>query len=870
MLVLRRVIVALPVCWIAMSTYAELPSLSADETVDRSPSPQQSVPAASPPRVYKSQIEPHWFADGDQFWYRNQLAGQQSEYWVVDAVNAARRKAFDHARLAALLRAQGVEAAAERLPIQLLRISKDGLQIDFLSDKKRWRFDQSKDSLEPMDPASTSSEEFPSLTLLQEIPRVSGAAGEETELLFSNETERSVELFWLDGRGARQSYGMVEPGDTRDQHTFAGHVWLATDSEGTVIAAFRAHESRQPAQITGQNVPTRSRSRSRRRSYPSRTSPDGRWQVDIRNSNLWVIGEGDEANAAAQQVTFDGTEEQPYRSPSWSPSSQAFVAFRVTPAERKEVHRIESSPEAGGRAVLHSNGYRLPGDSFDRYKICLYQANDVEATRWTAQPVALEPIDFGRPRVRWSHDGSRFRYTKVDRGHQRFRLMDVHVGTGEVRTVLDEQTDTFIWTMHAESLGVRPVTWLEDSDELIYASEVSGWRHLYWLDAQAENANVEGATLHTDGKSLWVPGLKAQVTQGEFVVRGIDRIDEPKRQIWFHGHGKNAGEDPYFRHYYRVNFDGSGLTALTEGNGYHSIQYSPDERYLIDTYSRVDLPPVHTLRRVNDGSLVCELEAADDRELRESGWQSPEVFSAMGRDGETEIWGIISWPTDYDPSKRYPVIEDIYAGPHSAYVPKRFSTRNRYAALNDLGFIVVKIDGMGTAHRSKRFHDVCWQNLKDAGFEDRILWMKAAAKKHPSMDLDRVGIYGISAGGQNAAAAVLFHGDFYKAAVAGCGCHDNRMDKSSWNEQWMGYPVGPQYADSSNIDNAHRLHGKLFLIVGEMDNNVPPESTLRFVDALIKADKDFEMLLVPGAGHGIGGSYGRRRMRNFFVRHLQP
>jgi dipeptidyl aminopeptidase/acylaminoacyl peptidase len=277
---------------------------------------------------------------------------------------------------------------------------------------------------------------------------------------------------------------------------------------------------------------------------------------------------------------------------------------------------------------------------------------------------------------------------------------------------------------------------------------------------------------------------------------------------------------------------------------------------------------VHELRRASDGARVSQFEAADIAELRETGWRPPEVFAAKGRDGKTDIWGIICRPRDFDPKKKYPVIEQIYAGPQGSYVPKSFAGVNRFASLTDLGFIVVQMDGMGTANRSKAFHDVCWKNLKDAGFPDRIAWMKAAAEKYPAMDLTRVGIYGNSAGGQNAAAAVLFHPEFYKAAVASCGCHDNRMDKASWNEQWMGYPVGPQYSECSNIDNAGRLKGKLFLIVGEMDDNVPPESTFRFVDALIKADKDFDLLVIPGAGHGMGGAYGEHRMRDFFVRNL--
>jgi dipeptidyl aminopeptidase/acylaminoacyl peptidase len=362
--------------------------------------------------------------------------------------------------------------------------------------------------------------------------------------------------------------------------------------------------------------------------------------------------------------------------------------------------------------------------------------------------------------------------------------------------------------------------------------------------------------------------FKNQITQGEYVVRGIDKIDEKQRQIWFQASGRNSAQDPYLVHYYRVNFDGTGLVALTEGNGNHSIQYSPDRNYIIDTYSRVDMAPVHELRRTSDGRKICTLEKVDISELEKNGWEAPEVFVAKGRDNKTDIWGIIYRPAGFDPKLKYPIIEDIYAGPQGSWVPKTFNSLRPYASLTNLGFIVVKMDGMGTANRSKAFHDICWKNIKDAGYPDRILWIKTAAKKYPYMDISRVGIYGVSAGGQNAAAALLFHPEFYKVAVASCGCHDNRMDKALWNEQYMGYPVGPHYVESSNIENAHRLQGHLLLIVGDKDVNVPPQSTLRFADALTKANKDFELLVVPGTGHGFGGLQGYSRMHEFFVQYL--
>jgi dipeptidyl aminopeptidase/acylaminoacyl peptidase len=525
------------------------------------------------------------------------------------------------------------------------------------------------------------------------------------------------------------------------------------------------------------------------------------------------------------------------------------LAFGPRPGDRKEVYLIQSSPPGGGRAQLRARPYALPGDRFTTYELSVF---DVSAGRQIKPSVDLYDHEWQPPVLHWGTDGRRFAYEKVDRGHQRFRVIEVDAATGQARNVIDEKSATFIWTAHTEMLGMTYVNWLDKTDEIVYVSERDGWRHLYLIDAKT------GV-------------VKNQITKGEWVVRGIDRIDEEKRRIWFRAGGMNAAQDPYFIHYYRINFDGSGLVALTEGNGTHRVTYSPGAAYLIDNYSRVDMPPVTELRRSSDGKLVCRLEEADISALKAAGWTPPEVFVAKGRDGKTDIWGIISRPRGLDTSKKCAVLESIYAGPQGAYVPKAFSPFNRFASMTDLGFIVVQMDGMGTAFRSKAFHDVCWKNLKDAGFPDRILWHRAVAAKYPYYDLSRVGIYGTSAGGQNAAAAVLFHPEFYKAAVANSGCHDNRMDKASWNEQWMGYPVGPQYSESSNIDNAARLGGKLFLIVGEMDTNVPPESTLRFADALIDANKDFEMLVVPGADHGISGphsAYAQRRTRDFFVRAL--
>ncbi|MFL6279160.1 MAG: S9 family peptidase, partial [Vicinamibacterales bacterium] len=278
--------------------------------------------------------------------------------------------------------------------------------------------------------------------------------------------------------------------------------------------------------------------------------------------------------------------------------------------------------------------------------------------------------------------------------------------------------------------------------------------------------------------------------------------------------------------------------------------------------------PVAELRRTVDKSLVLELERADISALVKAGWAPPEVFTAKGRDGLTDIWGVIYRPQHFDVATKYPVIENIYAGPHSSFVPKSFTAFNQMQAQADLGFIVVQIDGMGTSNRSKAFHDVAWKNIKDAGFPDRILWHKAVAAKYPYYDITRVGIYGTSAGGQSSLGALLFHPEFYKVSVSFAGCHDNRMDKIWWNEQWMGWPIGPEYAASSNVENAYRLEGKVLLVVGEMDHNVDPSSTMQVVNQLIKHNKDFELLVMPGMDHGSGGAYGDHKRYDFFVRHL--
>jgi len=566
------------------------------------------------------------------------------------------------------------------------------------------------------------------------------------------------------------------------------------------------------------------------------SSPDGKWSVTISDGNIHVSAKEGGKEVLVSKAGVAGNE---FFTVRWSPDSKSLVGIRRVLGDHKDVYLIQSSPDGGGRAKLRTRPYDLPGDKLDTFDLYV-----LDPVRLTETKVQMDPVDTGDvPEVRWKRDPRFFTYEKTDRGHGRFRIIEGDTQTGATRSLVDQIAKTFI------DITSQYDYFCTDTDEIIWRSEKDGWGRLYLVDG------AKGV-------------ISNPITKGNWVVRGVDKVDEKARQVWFHASGKNEGQDPYLMQYYRVNFDGSGLVALTEANGNHTVEFSPTRKFLIDTYSRVDLEPTFELRRSADGKLVSRFEKAEISALKASGWKYPEVFVSKARDGQTDIWGVVFRPANFDATKKYPIIENIYAGPQDSFVPKSFSPANRMQALAELGFVVIQVDGMGTRNRSKAFHDVCWKNLADAGFPDRILWMKALAAKYPYVDVDRVGIYGTSAGGQNSTGAMLFHPEFYKVAVSCAGCHDNRMDKVWWNEQWMGYPMGPHYAEQSNITNAAKLKGKLLLMVGELDTNVPPESTMRLVDAFIKANKDFQFLMLPGFDHTDGGPYGERKRRDFFVHNL--
>ena len=568
-------------------------------------------------------------------------------------------------------------------------------------------------------------------------------------------------------------------------------------------------------------------------------SPDGKLEAFVKNYNIYVR---DLSTRKERQLTNDGGLGFYYSAyMSWSADGTRLACSKLRRAEKHYVSFVESSPRDQLQPKLHTMEYCKPGDEVDYREP---RVVDVESAKLYVPDKSLFPNQYSIWHPYWMGDSDKIYFEYNERGHKVYRLVEYSVSTGVTRAIVEERSEKFV---NYSRIYRR---FISGGKELLWTSERDNHNHIYLYDV--EKAEV-----------------KCQITRGEWYVREIVDVDEKNRQITFRASGMNKKEDPYLQHYYRIDMDGQNLVALTPDEGEHTARFSPDISMLVDIYSKADMEPRVDLRDAKTGKLIMKLEQADASALKAEGWQEPEIFAAPGRDGKTLMWGLIQRPSNFDPKKKYPVIEYIYSGPGSAYVPKEFKSLNwDMMPLAELGFIVVQLDAMGTSFRSKEFEEVCYKNLKDAGLPDRIEWIKAAAKKYPYMDVESVGIYGCSAGGQESTAAVLQYPEFYKAAYSACGCHDNRMDKIWWNEQWMGYPIDESYAESSNVEMAHKLSRPLMLVVGEMDDNVDPASTMQLAAALIKAGKDFELVVLPGERHTMGGSYGEHKRYDFFVKNL--
>jgi dipeptidyl aminopeptidase/acylaminoacyl peptidase len=597
-------------------------------------------------------------------------------------------------------------------------------------------------------------------------------------------------------------------------------------------------------------------------------SPDKKRAAFIRDFNLWVR---DAATGKETQLTTDGVKDFGYATDNagwthsdravlvWSPDSKKIATFQQDQRGVGEMYLVDTKV---GHPTLLAWKYPLPGDEV----VTTIQRVIIEVD--TPRVIRLKlPADQHRSTlcddvqcrggewadVEWTPDATQLAFVSTSRDHKRAQLRVADAATGNIRDVLEEKCET-----QYES-GQGRVNWryLPAKNEVIWYSERDNWGQLYLYDA-------------TTGK------LKNQITTGEGVVTQLLKVDEKNRLLYFLAVGREKGRDPYFSHLYRIGFDGKNLSLLTPEDGNHEISLSPSGSFFFDSYSKPDVPPVAVLRAA-DGKMITTIEKADISKLLAAGWKPPVPISVKARDGVTDLYGLMFKPTNLDEQKKYPIINQIYPGPQGGSVGSRsFSAaRSDAQALAELGFIVVQIDGMGNPLRSKKFHDFYYGNMGDNTLPDQITGMKQLAAKFPWIDIDRVGIWGHSGGGYAAADAMFRYPDFFKVGISESGNHDNRVYEDDWGERYHGLLTRDSsgktnYDDQANQNIAKNLKGHLLLAHGTMDDNVPPNNTLLVVEALIKANKDFDLLMLPNARHGYGSAsnYMTRRRWDYFTRYL--
>jgi dipeptidyl-peptidase-4 len=597
-------------------------------------------------------------------------------------------------------------------------------------------------------------------------------------------------------------------------------------------------------------------------------SPDGKKSAFIRDNNLWVRNL---ETSKETQLTTDGIKDFGYATDNagwiksdrpvllWSPDSKRIATFQQ---DQRGVGEMSLVDTRVGHPQVQTWKYPLPGDEVVTtiQRVVL----DLDGPRTVRLKI---PADQHRSSlcddvkcrgqewadVQWAAEGSQLAFVSTSRDHKQEIFRIASATTGEVRDVMKEEVPTFF-----ES-GNGRVNWqyLSDTKELIWFSERDNWGHLYLYDTDT-------------GK------LKNQITKGDWNVTQMLRVDEKSRVIYFQGVGREKGRDPYFIHFYRVNFDGSGLILLTPEDGNHDTTLSASGKFFTDSYSKPDVPPVAVLRD-NTGKLITNLEKADISKLTATGWKPPQPITVKARDGQTDLYGLMFTPTNLDRNRKYPIVNQIYPGPQTGSVGGRSfnPARSDCQALAELGFVVVQIDGMGTPWRSKKFHEAYYADMGDNTLPDQVAGMKELARRYPFIDIDRAGIWGHSGGGFAAAGAMFRYPDFFKVGISEAGNHDNRSYEDDWGEKWQGLlktnPDGTtNYDNQANQLQAKNLKGKLLLAHGTMDNNVPPSNTLLVVNELIKANKDFDLLMLPNRGHGFGSEpYMIRRRWDYFVRYLQ-
>ena len=588
-------------------------------------------------------------------------------------------------------------------------------------------------------------------------------------------------------------------------------------------------------------------------------SPDRNWKAFSRNYNLFVknLETGEET-----QLSFDGKknfeyasfygwsdliagengERPPHFMVQWSPDSKKIFSQIVDLRIAEKMYLLDFSKDEKFRPELLSYYRGSPGDStVVNYIPVIF---DLETKKETKLPELTSPHFIGI-NLRWSSDSKNLNGFFFPRGYKELHLLEVNPENAQIRKIYSESSSTHI----NRDLIFRRLK----NGNFIISSDKSGWNQLYLFD--------------------WNSGKEINpVTSGEYVVSKLSYLDEENGVIYFEASGKEPNRNPYFNHLYRVKLDGSNLELLTPENAFHEIYISPDGKFAVDNYSTVSQPNQSILLDLKTGTHLKKISEADISNLKKRGYQSPIPFTAIAKDGKTEIHGVYFVPTTFDRKKKYPIIDYTYTGPHTSTVPKTFKSGllGHQQPMAELGFVVVTVDGLGSFGRSKAFSDFSYRNLGD-GTTDHVLAITQLATKERFLDITKVGIFGHSAGGYDAGRAMLLHPDFYKVGVASAGDHDFRMEKAWWPEMYMGYPVGDYYHEQSNITNAANLKGHLLLAHGGIDENVNPSATFKFAENLIKAGKDFDLFIWPSRNHSFGrpaGDYFTKKRWDYFIEHL--
>jgi dipeptidyl-peptidase 4 len=596
-------------------------------------------------------------------------------------------------------------------------------------------------------------------------------------------------------------------------------------------------------------------------------SPDGKKLAFIRDWNLWIR---DAETKKETQLTTDGIKDFGYATDNagwkksdrpiilWSPDSKKIASFQQDQRHVSDMYLVSTNI---GAPKLQAWKYPLPTDSdIIRIHRVIIEIDNPKVIRLKMAPdprrgTLCDDISCSGSfdDNEWNADASKLVFVSSSRDHKEAKLRIADAVTGEVKDIFEEKVPT----QYESGRGMVNWRFLPATNEIIWYSERDDWGHLYLYNA------ITGQ-------------LKNQITKGNFVVSKLLKLDEKNRILFFEATGREAGRDPYFSHLYCIGLDGKNIKLLTPDDGNHSVSLSPDGKYFVDNYSKPDVPSIAVLRDVK-GKLITELEKTDISRLTATGWKPPQPITVKSRDGRWDLYGLMFTPTTLDKTKKYPVVNYIYPGPQGGGVGSRsFSAgRSDHQALAELGFIVVVIDGTCNPNRSKSFHDACYGNMADNTLEDQISGLKQLAEKHPYMDLDKVGMWGHSGGGYATAAAMFRYPDFYKVGISESGNHENRNYEDDWGERYIGLLTKDakgksNYEDQANQNFASGLKGKLMLAHGAMDDNVPPYNTYLVVDALIKANKDFDLVIFPHARHGFGadGMYMMRKRWDYFVSHL--